>query len=95
MTDEGIALEFEATLCAEGATKNTCPSCGLETFRKHCPICPPGKDALELTGDALVDKLFADIAAGKEVDLEQLRGKKTEPPPAEDEFEVVEPGSPL
>jgi len=93
MTDEGITLEYEASLCGKGAKKNICPKCKTETYRKFCPVCPVKEDAVELTGDQLADQIFADMAEGKDFDLERLRGGRKEP--VKDEFAVLIPGSEL
>ena len=74
MTDEEIAVEFEAVLCSTGETKKTCPKCNLDTFQKACPRCAGEQN--QLTGDAVIDDVFARMAAGEEVDLDAaLRGQ--------------------
>jgi hypothetical protein len=86
MTDESIAVEFEAYLCVGGEKMKTCPICKLETFQRKCPICRKG----ELTGDALIDSVFEDIENGKEVDMNVLRKSQKE---LAEEFEPVIPGA--
>jgi len=67
MTDEEIAVEYEAFLCAKGEPRKECPKCGLATFRDQCPRCgPESEEAPPLTGDKEVDEFLALTAAGKD-----------------------------
>jgi predicted RNA-binding protein with PUA domain len=86
MTEESIMVEFEAYLCVGGEKLKVCPVCELETYQRKCPVCKEG----DLTGDQVVDTVFADLESGKEVDLNELR----KPTPKEDEeYEPVIPGA--
>ena len=85
MTEEGIVVEYEAMLCSEGEELKTCPYCNKQTYRKNCPYCKRG--VVALTGDPLVDDLFARIEAGEDVDLDLLRSNQP------DTFEIITPGS--
>lgn len=74
MTDEGIALEYEARLAYAGEPKKVCPQCGRETFMKYCKTCKtPKGEPLPLSGDQQLDELRAKMDAGEEIeDLEAL-----------------------
>lgn len=73
MTDEDLALEFEAHLAFEGEPLKTCPQCGVETHRPQCPTCKtPDGEAMSLTGDSVMDEAFTKIKQGENIDLEKI-----------------------
>jgi len=75
MTDEGIALEYETFLAAEGKSLKECFKCGCSTHRETCPICD-----VEISGDAQVDEVFDRIEKGETISLDELlRGAAWEP----------------
>lgn len=75
MTDEGIALEYEMFLAAEGKSLKECFNCECTTHRDKCPMC-----GTEISGDAKVDELFDRLEKGEELDLDaELRGGSWEP----------------
>lgn len=77
MTDEGIALEYETYLAAQGKTLKECYKCSCHTHQTHCPVC-----GIELTGDATIDEVFERIERGEDIDLNAaLRGESWEPVP--------------
>ena len=82
LTDEDILLEYEADLAFNGEVLKTCPQCETQTHRPKCPEC-----RIKLTGDGEMDRVFAEIEAGEDVDLDaRLRPQKQT-----DTFEPVKP----
>jgi uncharacterized OB-fold protein len=86
MSDEGLLLEFEMELAAEGKPLSTCPKCGWKTHRDSCPECTTkGGEPLSLSGDSTLDEVMAKTADGEEFDLERaLRYGEFAPVTAED-----------
>jgi hypothetical protein len=77
MTDEEIAVEYEAYLAFTGEQKKECPKCKRETFRENCPHCVlDNGEAILLTGDHKIDDVLSKLEAGEKIDnLEEiLRG---------------------
>lgn len=73
MTEEEIALEFEMHLAYLGEPLKTCPACGIETHRPHCPACKlPDGSPYALTGDSAMDAAIASIEQNQEIDLEKI-----------------------
>lgn len=74
MTDEGIALEYEMMLAAEGKNLKECFNCGCTTLREQCPMC-----GTEISGDAKLDSIFDRIEKGEDVNMEALLREGWEP----------------
>lgn len=77
VTDEEIAIDYEATLSFKGETLKQCFHCDNETFSSICPVCKSNGVERELTGDKVADDVLARLHAGEDVDLEkafQLKG---------------------
>lgn len=73
MTDEDIALEYEADLAFNGETLKQCFQCEAETHRQHCPTCKnPDGTPVSLSGDTNFDDAVAKMESGEDVDIEQL-----------------------
>jgi len=72
MTDEDIVLEYEYELMESGELLKTCPRCETKTHRKYCAECMVDGEPLPLTGDKLADDVRSRIAAGEELDLNEI-----------------------
>lgn len=72
MTDEGIRLEYEMFLAAQGRTLFVCDRCGVETYEGGCPVCVDGPAP---QGEIDMERLIAKIQAGEDVDIETELGK--------------------
>jgi len=72
ITDEEIALEYEYDLMAQGEKLKTCPRCEGKTHQRWCPVCTIDGKPLLLTGDRLADEVQSRIAAGEELDLNEI-----------------------
>lgn len=72
MTDEDIAIEYEAHLAYSGEELKTCPICNEDTHAKSCPTCRLAGKAVALSGDMLADMIRAKIEAGEDVDIDAM-----------------------
>jgi len=83
MTDEEIALEYEAHFAFEGEPLKTCPKCKTQTHEKGCPICTTEDgSAMPLTGDNTIDSVVSMIGNNEHIeDLEALLRGGFEPIP--------------
>jgi hypothetical protein len=74
MTDEGIAIEYEADLAFKGEPLKTCPKCKTQTHASGCPVCKTEDGApIALTGDPTIDNVVAMIEGNEVIeDLEAL-----------------------
>lgn len=74
MTDEGIALEYEADLAFRGEVLKTCPRCKTQTHARGCPVCKTDDGTpIALTGDPTIDNVVAMIERKEDIDdLEAL-----------------------
>ena len=72
MTDEEIAIEYEASFAFAGEKLKTCPRCEQQTNQPACPHCSTEGEPMNLTGDGPMDKALYDIEQGKEIDLEAI-----------------------
>ena len=73
MTDEEIAVEYEAQLAWEGEPLKTCPTCKAETHQKGCPNCTTeDSEPIVLTGNAAMDSVIALAESGKADEIKDL-----------------------
>jgi recombinational DNA repair protein RecR len=73
MTDEEIAVEYEAQMAWDGEPLKTCPTCGESTHQKWCQTCVTEEnEPIAITGNAAIDKVLALAENGKGNEIEDL-----------------------
>jgi hypothetical protein len=77
ITDEEIAIDYEASLSFKGEDLKECSYCHNETFSSVCPVCKIDGVERELTGDMVADNVLERLKAGEDVDLEEAFRSKS------------------
>lgn len=73
MSDEEIAVEYEADLAWSGKVLKVCPTCGGATHQEHCMTCvTEDGEPIALTGNPTIDRVMSMIENGQGDEIEDL-----------------------